>query len=147
MFLKVMDAVGRTGLLYLFTSLSCLVIVPSFHMASWGRFRFFSRGWEATVAVHLPSILHASLSPPHPPVCPPLPLVSARLLMQSSISREGKVRADWAQRGGKSAIHVMLMPAVIEGDKVPLGDTGPLSSGDQHAAAVREASWWQGEGV
>lgn len=32
----------------------------------------------------------------------------------------------------------------MEGDKVPLGDTGPLSSGDQHAAAVREQSRRQG---
>ncbi len=65
--------------------------------------------------------------------------------MQSSTSGEGIASVVWAQRGGKSAIHVMLMRAVIEGDKVPLGDTGPLSSGDQHAAAVREKSSWQGK--
>ncbi len=38
----------------------------------------------------------------------------------------------------------MLMRAVIEGDKVPPGDTGPLSSGDQHSAAVWEKSRRQG---
>lgn len=79
---------------------------------------------------------------------PPTPLsprgVSTLLLMQSSISGEGLASTVWAQRGGKSAIHVMLMRPVIVGDKVPLGDTGPITSGDQHAAAVREKDRWQG---
>lgn len=54
--------------------------------------------------------------------------------MPSSILGGGTGRA---QRGGKSAIHVMVMRVVIEGDKVPLGDIGPLGSGDQRAAAAR----------
>lgn len=41
----------------------------------------------------------------------------------------------------------MLMRVVIERDKVPLGDTGPLSSGDQHAAAAREKRRRQREGA
>lgn len=45
-----------------------------------------------------------------------------------------------AQRGGKSAILVMLMQVVIEADKVPLGDIGPRSRGDQHATAVNGGS-------
>lgn len=61
--------------------------------------------------------------------------------MPSSILGGGTARA---QKGGKSAIYVMLMRVVIEGDKVPLGEVGPLGSGDQHAAAV---SWWRGKGV
>lgn len=54
--------------------------------------------------------------------------------MPSSILGGGTARA---QQGGKLAIYVMLMRVVIEGDKVPLGDVGPLGSGDQHAAAAR----------
>lgn len=100
------------------------------------------------MAVNLASILHPSRSLSHPPPTPPPPCrVSPQLLMQSSISGEGIASAVWAQRGGKSAIHVMLMQAVIEGDKVPLGDTSPLSSGDHHAAAVREGELVAGEGV
>lgn len=39
---------------------------------------------------------------------------------------------------------LMLIGAVIEGNRVPLGDNGPLSLGDQPAAAVREQSQQQG---
>ena len=56
------------------------------------------------------------------------------------MSQEGIVSAVGSQRGGKSAILVMLMQVVIEGDKVPLGDMGPRRRGDQHAAAVNGGS-------
>lgn len=94
------------------------------------------------MAVHLASILHASRSLPPPP--PPPRRVIAQLLMQSSISGEGRAGSVWAQRSGKSAIHVILMPAVIEGDTVPLGGGGGGGGGDQHAAAVREKSHGRG---
>lgn len=92
----------------------------------------------ATAAVHLSRILHAYSPPSRHPFTPQPPLGElADPNAIIDIMRGNCSCAVRAQKGGKSAIHVMLMRAVIEGDKVPLGDTGPLSCVDQHAAAGR----------
>lgn len=114
------------------TTPSGLVLLSSSGVASRGGFGFPTLGREAAVAVHLASVLHASRSPPLP-----LRRPSAHLLMQSSISGELYVGPE-----GREVGHSCYANARRDrGRYGPSGGrgthTGPLSSRDQHAAAVR----------
>lgn len=131
-FHKAVDVVRRSGVVR---------SLPAHH-AVWSSpallFRCGLSGWiwvsdfGAAVAVHLASVLHASRSPP--PLPPRRP--SAHLLMQSSISGELCVGPE-----GREVGHSCYANARRDrGRYGPSGGgthTGPLSSRDQHAAAVR----------